>query len=105
MIERRGRFCLTDEALHPIRIRRDAGRQDLQRHFPIELGVLGQVHGAHPAGTEQGGDPVVFERAVNHKGARGLTTVWDLTVADQQSAPLNGSSPLRPSLLYAHGSS
>jgi len=34
---------------------------NLQRHFPIELRILGQIHLAHAAGTERGGDPVVFE--------------------------------------------
>ena len=61
---------LADEALHAFTIRHDIGRQDLQRHVPIEVRTLGQIYFAHPAGTERGGDPVVFERAVDHE-ARG----------------------------------
>jgi hypothetical protein len=105
MIERRGRFCLADKALHPIRIRRDVGRQDLQRHFPIELCILGQVHGAHSAGTEQGGDPVVFERAVNHKGA------WaqDGLGSDCRRSTVHTAERLKPrsgrNYSNAHGSS
>ena len=68
MIERRGRYCLVYEAPHSICIRREIRRKNLQRDFPTQLRILGQVHLAHPAGTEQGGDPVVFERAVDHKG-------------------------------------
>ena len=81
MIERGGGFGLSDETLHAITIRRDVGRQDLQRHFPIELRILGQIHLAHPAGAEQRGDPVVFERAVDHEG-----------VGSRRFPPLNGSS-------------
>ena len=71
VIQRGGGFGLSDKALHAITIRRDVGRQDLQRHFPIELRILGQIHFAHAAGTERGYDPVVFERTVDHE-ARGL---------------------------------
>ena len=69
VIERGSGFGLPDEALHPITIRRDVGRQNLQRHVPIELRILGQIHFAHAAGTERGDDPVVFERTVDHEGA------------------------------------
>jgi len=47
------------------------GRQDLQRHFPIERRILGQIHFAHAAGPEGGGAPVVFERTVD-RDARAL---------------------------------
>src|SRR5258705_11266389 len=59
MIESSGRLCFTNKPLHSITIRREVGRQNLQRDFTIELGVLPQVHLAHPACADLGDDAVM----------------------------------------------
>jgi hypothetical protein len=49
------------QALQTVGIAGQIGRQDLERHPALELGVLGQVDLPHPAGAQPGSDPVVGE--------------------------------------------
>ena len=53
------RFAL--EAGKPIRVRGKRLGQDLQRDLPVELGIGGLPHFAHPTFTELGGDRVMTE--------------------------------------------
>src|SRR5258706_16418372 len=61
MIERRGRLRFPNETFHPIAIRCDVDRKYLERYFAIELGVLRQIHLAHPARANFGADFVATE--------------------------------------------
>ena len=56
--ERRSRLRLAPEALDEELVVRVAVVQDLDRHAPPELLVLGQIHVRHAAGAELAQDPV-----------------------------------------------
>src|SRR5207237_3007014 len=61
MIQGGSSFCFLHKALHPIRVRRDFSGQNLQRHFAIELRILGQVHFTHSACADLRADFVTAE--------------------------------------------
>ena len=64
VIERRDRFGFALEPLPSVCIVRYLGRQDLERHLPFELGVLGGKDLAHAAGPELADDLIVSQRLV-----------------------------------------
>ena len=56
------------EAGQSIGVGRQLLRQDLDRHFPPELGVLGEIDLAHATLAELGGDPEVRQRPADQDG-------------------------------------
>jgi hypothetical protein len=70
VVERPGRLRLLLEAAQPLRIAREGGRQDLDRHVPLQPLVPRAVHLAHPAGAERGEDLVGAELRPSCQGHR-----------------------------------
>jgi hypothetical protein len=60
---------LVREAFAPVRIGRDGDRQRLERHFAIELRVVGDEHFAHTAGDQRFENPAVTDSRANHGGS------------------------------------
>jgi hypothetical protein len=58
MLERSRQARLAQEALAEALVARELGQEDLQRHAPLERDVLGRVHRARRALTDQRLDPV-----------------------------------------------
>ena len=52
MVERGEDLRFTTEPRQPLGIIREGGRQDLERHFPSELRVLGAIDLPHAARAE-----------------------------------------------------
>jgi hypothetical protein len=50
VIERGRGFGFSHDTLHASTIRGHVGRQNLQRHLPIELRILGEIHLTHAGG-------------------------------------------------------
>src|SRR5262249_46988937 len=67
-----GGRSLAPEALHELLVLREAPVQDLQRHLPPEVGVLGAVDVGHPAGADPVQDPIapIDEGVVGNLGHR-----------------------------------
>ena len=66
MIERAGGTRLAEQ---PGRAVATSGRfplQKLERHAPVEVGVLSQIHRAHPAGADAADDPVMGDGGADH---------------------------------------
>ena len=61
MVDRRSQLRLPQEAVAKRLILRKTGREQLQRHPPLEPQVLGQVDDAHPAEAQHRLDPVPGE--------------------------------------------
>ena len=66
MIERRSRFGLDEESLSPARVRGKFRRQELDRGFTFQPGVLGQKNLSHAAGTKLVRDPIVANSLADH---------------------------------------
>ena len=64
MIESRGSFRLLSKPPHSILVASKMARQNLQRHLPIKLRVLRQIHLAHPAFAELRDDAVMRQCAI-----------------------------------------
>jgi hypothetical protein len=58
MVQRSQYFGFTLKAVNAIGIPRNVFRQDLDRHFTLQLQVTGTIHLTHTAFTEQSGDLV-----------------------------------------------
>src|SRR5690242_13793078 len=56
MLERGGELRFLDESLPAVIVRDEVGRQHLQRHHPVQPGILGLIDLAHAAGAEMGDD-------------------------------------------------
>ena len=61
VVDRRRQPRLRQEALPEDLVLGDLGSDQLQRHLPAEVGVLGEIHDAHAAAPEQGLDAVTAE--------------------------------------------
>jgi hypothetical protein len=61
MVERRNRLRFTLESCSTLGTAGHLEWQDLERHLPVELGVLGDVDFSHAAFAEQGDDRVMAE--------------------------------------------
>ena len=61
VVDRRRQPRLRQEALPEDLVLGDLGSDQLQRHLPAEMGVLGEIHDAHAAAPEQGLDAVTAE--------------------------------------------
>ena len=66
MIERTGGTGLADEPRRGVPRSRGVGGQKLHRHAPLQLGVFGQIDGAHAACTDVAQDAVVGDCAADH---------------------------------------
>ena len=67
MIQRRRRPGFALEALHPLRVRCQVARENLERDGPIQPRVAREVHLTHPARAKQGQDLVVTERCAEER--------------------------------------
>ena len=76
VIERGGRPRFTLEAFQRLRRRRDSVRQHFDRHHPVETGVRGPIHRAHPAGAERRDDGVGAEASAGSKGQERSRSDW-----------------------------
>ena len=80
VIQRAGSARFAQQPLSGFLARRGPGRKELQRDTPVQLRVLGEPDGAHPAGTEMAEDAVMRDRAANHVGIlRQRAAARDLT--------------------------
>ena len=64
MIKGRGSFRLLSKPPHSILVASKLPWQNLQRHLPIKLRVLRQIHLAHTAFAELGNDAVMRQCAI-----------------------------------------
>ena len=67
VVERGGEARLALEAREHGRIRRQRGRQELERDVAIEVQVVGAIHDSHPAGAELRLDPVARDGLADHR--------------------------------------
>jgi hypothetical protein len=70
MIQGRSGSRLTHEPLHPVRVRRDIQRQNLQRHLTVEPRVVGEVDFSHAAGAQQRKNLVVTKLPTHQPSVR-----------------------------------
>ena len=64
-----GRERLASEAIGQVRVRADPWPQELERHGPLETGVLGAVDGRHAAAADDVAQPIpVREQAAGQPG-------------------------------------
>ena len=68
MVQRGRGTRLLVEALKPLGIATDRGRQYLDRHIASKLRVSGAIDFAHPAGPEGGEDLIRAETGADLKG-------------------------------------
>jgi hypothetical protein len=61
MIQRRSRLCFLHEAPHPLLIRCNFARQNLQSDFAIKFRVLDQIHLTHSARADLRADFIAAE--------------------------------------------
>ena len=78
MIERRGCPRLAHEAIEDVLVLGDLLRQELERHLPPQLGVLGLVDDTHAAAADFGEDSVVADSRSNHFSASKAVTGYSL---------------------------
>jgi hypothetical protein len=67
----RGRARLADEPLAERAVQREAGREDLQRHLPVEALVVGPEDDRHPALADLLQQPVADDLRARREAARG----------------------------------
>ena len=66
VVERGEQVGLALEASEPLGISRHLGRQHLDRHVAIQVGVGGAIHLAHAPRAERGSDAVIGESLADH---------------------------------------
>ncbi len=67
MVEGGQRLGLALEAVQPLGVRGQLGRQQLERHLPLEPRVLGAIDLTHAARAELLEDAVVAQGAARHE--------------------------------------
>ena len=72
VIQRRQDFGFALEPSETVRIGGECLRQDLEPHIPVERGVAGLIHLAHPAFADLGGDLVDAEPGAGGQGHGGV---------------------------------
>ena len=78
VIERRQCLGLALEPPQSLLRARQLSREYLERHLPLELGVLGAIDLSHTAFTELGGDPEIRQRLADQVGV--IVTRWRIEV-------------------------
>jgi hypothetical protein len=76
VIERAGGTGLADEPRRGLPRTRGVGGQELHRHAPLQLGVFGQIDGAHAAGTDVAQDAVMGDCAADHGERLHSCSAW-----------------------------
>src|ERR1019366_4302301 len=90
----RGRARLADEPLAERAVQREAGREDLQRHLPVEALVVGPEDDRHPALADLLQQPVAGDLRARREAARGEG--MSSFTAPPALACLSGAPSVRP---------
>src|SRR5215471_14271169 len=77
MVQRRGSFCLLNEACHTILIRRDACRENFECYAPIECCVPRTINFAHAACAERRLDSIAAEACSNNQRHKSKSSVYE----------------------------
>src|SRR5450631_2551944 len=101
MVESRGCLCLLLKTSEPVRILRDEGWQDLDRHLALERWIAGAIDLAHSACTQQAENFIAIQLRACGERHRGRIIPLTLSSVTKSSFADAG----KPSRLPSHGQS